>query len=50
MKIRDMSRVRVQSRRSSFESEWSRLDTARVKVESLIFLKGKRLDIALSVA
>ena len=44
VKIKDMSRVRVESRWSSFESELSQLDTAWVKVESLIFLKRKRQD------
>ena len=37
----DMSRVRVESCWSSFESELSQLDTAWVIVESLIFLKRK---------
>ena len=37
VKIKDMSRVRVESRWSSFESELSQLDTAWVKVESLVF-------------
>ena len=46
VKIKDMSRVRVESRWSSFESELSQLDTAWVNVESLIFLKRKRRDLA----
>ena len=37
MKIKDMSRVKVESRWSSLESELSQLDTASVKVKSLIF-------------
>ena len=44
VKIKDMSRVRVESCCSSFESELSQLDTAWVKVESLIFLK-KNVEI-----
>ena len=48
VKIKDMSRVRVESRWSSFESELSQLDTAwvNVEVESLIFLKRKRRNLA----
>ena len=46
VKIKDISRVRVESRWSSFESELSQLNTAWVKVESLIFLKSKRHDYA----
>ena len=38
VKIKDMSRVRVESRWSSFEWELSQLDTAWVEVEALIFL------------
>ena len=38
VKISDMSRVRVESCRSSFESEMNQLNTAWVKVELLIFL------------
>ena len=37
VKIKDMSRVRVESCWSSFESELNQLDTAWVKVESMIF-------------
>ena len=44
VKIKDMSRVRVESRWSSFESELSQLDTARVKVESMIF-RGENVKI-----
>ena len=39
VKIKDMSRIGVESCWSSFESELSQLDTARVKVESLIFIR-----------
>ena len=46
VKIKDKSRIRVESRWSSFESELSQLDTPWVKVESLIFLKRKRQDFA----
>ena len=42
-----MSRVRVESRWLSFESELSQLDTAWVKVESLIFSKRKHQDLAI---
>ena len=49
VKIKDMSRVRVESRCSSFESELSQLDTAWVKVESLIFLKKNVEILHLSV-
>ena len=42
MKIKDMSRIRVESRWSSFVSELSQLDIVWVKAESLIFLQTKR--------
>ena len=44
VKIKDMSRVRVESRWSSFESELSQLDTAWVKVELMIF-RGENVKI-----
>ena len=44
VKIKNMSRVRVESRWSSFESELSQLDTAWVKVESMIF-RGENVKI-----
>ena len=44
VKIKDMSRVRVESRWPSFESELSQLDTAWVKVESMIF-RGENVKI-----
>ena len=44
VKIKDMSRVRVESRWSSFGSELSQLDTAWVKVESMIF-RGENVKI-----
>ena len=47
VKIKDMSRVRVESRWSSFELELSQMDTAWVKVDSLIFSKRKRQDLAI---
>ena len=50
VKIKDMSRVRVESRWSAFESELSQLDTARVKVESLIFWRENVKILHLSVA
>ena len=49
VKMKDMSRVRVESRWSSFESELSQLDTARVTVEALIFLKRNVKIVHLSV-
>ena len=45
VKIKDMSRVRVESRCSSFESELSQLDAAWVKVESMIF-RGENVKIS----
>ena len=42
--LTQMSRVRVESRWSSFESELSQLDTAWVKVESIIF-QGENVKI-----
>ena len=50
VKIKDMSRVRVESRWSSFESELSQLDTAWVKVESLIFWRENVQILHLAVA
>ena len=44
VKIKDMSRVRVESRWPSFESELSQLDTAWVKVKSMIF-RGENVKI-----
>ena len=44
VKIKNMSRIRVESRWSSFESELSQLDSPWVKVESLIVLKRKRIE------
>ena len=49
MNIKDMSRVRVESCWSSFESELSQLDTARVKVKLFIFLKINFKVLHLSV-
>ena len=49
VQIKDMSWVRVESRWSSFESELSQLDTAWVKVESLIFRRENVKILQLSV-
>ena len=49
VKIKDVSRVRVELRWSSFESELSQLDTAWVKVESLIFRRENVKILQLSV-
>ena len=50
MKIKDMSRAWVESGWSSFESELSQLDTAWVKIESLIFPKRNLKILHLFIA
>ena len=49
LKVKDMNRVRVESHCSSFESELSQLDSAWVKIESLIFSEENVKILHLSV-